>query len=500
MLGAVASPVIRSRLRAMNCRPPGFLIALLSLAFGSTPAVAAQDDRPLEKRVEETLRATGAGTRFGLVVTSDDGREIIAINPDGRFIPASNTKMFTTAAAFTTLADLDKPDETGGASVRLEGKNVILKGGGDARLSSVPDCVADCLATLADAVAANVRMVRDVIGDDSLFPDERWSPGMSWNNIPTRSGTGISALTLDDNELPMTVTPAKPGQPPTVDLISYYAVDNRAVTVAGGDTELNFDRAPNGTILRLTGTIAVGSPPQHLRLGIDDPAYYAAWIFKRMLAARGVRVTGTIHVRHRPLMPADNPAIRGDASPERAQPATPLARLIPPPLIDDLTIVNKLSQNLHAELMLRRIGAQQGTGSIADGLVVVRAMMARAGVPRVDYDLSDGSGMSTYNRVTPRGVAIFLRWIAAQPWGTAWRATLPVSGEGTLAGRFGGSALDHKLFAKTGTLNATSALSGYMIAKSGRALVFSAYANDIPDGARVTEAIDNALLMIAAEN
>lgn len=484
----------------MSHGPSVILIALLSLAFGSTPAVAAQDDRPLEKRVEETLRATGAGTRFGLVVTSDDGREIIAINPDGRFIPASNTKMFTTAAAFTTLADLDKPDETGGASVRLEGKNVILKGGGDARLSSVPDCVADCLATLADAVAANVRMVRDVIGDDSLFPDERWSPGMSWNNIPTRSGTGISALTLDDNELPMTITPAKPGQPPTVDLISYYAVDNRAVTVAGGDTELNFDRAPNGTILRLTGTIAVGSPPQHLRLGIDDPAYYAAWIFKRMLAARGVRVTGTIHVRHRPLMPADNPAIRGDASPERAQPATPLARLIPPPLIDDLTIVNKLSQNLHAELMLRRIGAQQGTGSIADGLVVVRAMMARAGVPRVDYDLSDGSGMSTYNRVTPRGVAIFLRWIAAQPWGTAWRATLPVSGEGTLAGRFGGSALDHKLFAKTGTLNATSALSGYMIAKSGRALVFSAYANDIPDGARVTEAIDNALLMIAAEN
>jgi D-alanyl-D-alanine carboxypeptidase/D-alanyl-D-alanine-endopeptidase (penicillin-binding protein 4) len=166
--------------------------------------------------------------------------------------------------------------------------------------------------------------------------------------------------------------------------------------------------------------------------------------------------------------------------------------------VGDLTIINKASQNLHAELLLRRIGRVAGTGSVADGLAAVDAMLARAGVPRAAYDLSDGSGMSTYNRVSPRGMVTLLRWIAAQPWGPSWRATLPVAGvDGTLRRRFRGTALEGRLFAKTGTLNATHALAGYMLARSGRVLTFAVYANDIPADARVTPTIDAALLQIA---
>ena len=99
-----------------------------------------------------------------------------------------------------------------------------------------------------------------------------------------------------------------------------------------------------------------------------------------------------------------------------------------------------------------------------------------------------------------RGVVIFLRWIAAQPWGAAWRATLPIAGGQGLARRFVGTPLEGRLFAKTGTLNATNALSGYMIARSGRTLTFASYANDVPEGASATEAVDAALAMIAAEN
>ena len=140
----------------------------------------------------------------------------------------------------------------------------------------------------------------------------------------------------------------------------------------------------------------------------------------------------------------------------------------------DLRTINKVSQNLHAELMLRRLGRQSGTGAIADGLNVVRTMLAQAGLRRTDYDFSDGSGMSTYNRVTPRGVVTLLRWAAGQPWGAAWRATFPIAGvDGTLARRFRGTALEGRLFAKTGSLNATNALSGYLLARSGRTLTFS---------------------------
>jgi serine-type D-Ala-D-Ala carboxypeptidase/endopeptidase (penicillin-binding protein 4) len=486
-----------------------FRAAVLVLAIGPLSPTAAQErpqQQTLQQSVESRLREAGPGTRFGLVVITEDGRELVAIAPDARFIPASNTKMFVTAAAFATLPGLGEPDPAGGAAVRLEmaGRtvpDVVLEGHGDARLSSAPGCVADCLATLADAVVARTRLVRDVVGDDSYYPDQRWSPGMSWNNIPTRSGTAVSALTLDDNELHVRVSPTSPGRPPTLDLLPYYSVDNRAVTIAAGATSLNFDRLPGSNVLRLTGTIAMGAEPELLRLGIDDPAHYAAWRFRALLEARGVRVTGAIAVRHRPPGPADDPTTRNGAPPARPPRQEALARLAPPPLAEDLMLINKMSQNLHAELMLRRLGRRNGTGSIADGLAVVRAMLDRAGLRRAEYDFSDGSGMSTYNRVAPRGVVGFLRWADAQPWGAAWRATLPVGGvDGTLARRFRGTALESRLFAKTGGLNATAALSGYMIARSGRTLLFSLYANDIPDGASATAAMDAALVLIAEQN
>lgn len=157
--------------------------------------------------MEAELARAATGTRFGLVVADDQGRAIVAINPDQRFIPASVTKIVTTAAAWATLTDLTLPDRSGGAAVRIVGRDVILTGHGDARLSSAPDCVANCLAQLADAIAARTRRVDRVIGDATRFPDERWSAGMSWNNIPTRSGTAIAALSLDDNELVLRVTP-----------------------------------------------------------------------------------------------------------------------------------------------------------------------------------------------------------------------------------------------------------------------------------------------------
>ena len=454
----------------------------------------------LQERIAAQLAAAVPGARFGLAVADADGRELVALLPDQRFIPASNTKIFTTATAFATLPNLGAPDADGGAAVRLEGADVVLEGHGDARLSSAADCAVDCLATLADAVAAKAGHVRDVVGDDSLYPDERWSPGMSWNNMPMRSGTAASALTLDDNEVELTVTPGAAGAAPAVALPPYYEVDNRAVTVAGGTTALDFDRAPGGMTVRLWGTIAAGVAAERLRLGVEDSAHYAAWVFRRMLVARGVRVTGGILVRHRPLTPADDPAQRAGAPPARP-PATPaLARLTPPPLADDVLIINKTSQNLHAQLLLRRVGMAAGTGSLADGLAAERAMLVRAGVPRTAYDFADGSGMSSYNRVSPRGAVAFLNWVRRQPWGATWRATLPVGGEGMLARRYRGTALAGRIWAKTGTLNATSALAGYLQAESGRVLTFAAYANDVPEDAGAAAAIDRALLAIAAEN
>ncbi|HNJ48843.1 MAG TPA: D-alanyl-D-alanine carboxypeptidase, partial [Novosphingobium sp.] len=217
---------------------------------------------------------------------------------------------------------------------------------------------------------------------------------------------------------------------------------------------------------------------------------------------------GELLVRHRPVVEGGSaPAL----SPAKTQ---TFAVLVPaPPLEEEAAIINKPSQNLHAEVLLRRLGIALASrdifdaprsaqfGSLEAGLAAERAVFDTAGIPRAGYDFSDGSGMSTYNRVSPRAAVALLRWAGGRPWGAAWRASLPIGGtDGTLARRFKGTALEGKLWAKTGTLNATNALSGYFVAASGRGFTFSIFANDVPDGTSALAAMDAALILIAAGN
>lgn len=483
------------------------LAAALALSFSSV-ATRAQTatspvPAPLLATVEQKLAEGPAGSRFGVLVTTLDGEVLVSIAPDQRFIPASNTKMFTTAIAYAELPSLQSNAK--GTGVRLEtgadGKvDVVLHGRGDAMLSSADDCKTDCLQTLADAVAAKTRHVGNIVGDDSWFPDERWSPGMSWNNIPSRYGTGISALTLDDNELMVKLAPGAIGAAPGIQTSGYYEIENRVITVAGKEEAIEAGRMPNSRTLRLTGTVGADVAPMALRYGIDDPAHYTAWRFRELLRARGVRVDGDIAVRHRPLTAADDPENRKGAPATRAPEPAMLAELPAPSLAENMVRINKESQNLHSELMLRRVARHAGSGSIADGQAVMQRVMTGAGVSEAGYHFADGSGMSSYNRLSPRAAIGLLGWIARQPWGAAWRETLPVAGrDGTLQNRFKGTVLEGKLFAKTGSLNASRALSGYLVTRSGATLIFSALANDMPEDTdgEATAAVDRALVAIA---
>ncbi|HEV7312562.1 D-alanyl-D-alanine carboxypeptidase/D-alanyl-D-alanine endopeptidase [Sphingopyxis sp.] len=475
----------------------------LSLSLASAHARTAPAPVPLQTLVEQKLAEAPPGSRFGMLVTTLDGEILVSIAPDQRFIPASNTKMFTTAIAYAELPLLQQTAK--GAGVRLEAAgngatDVVLHGRGDAVLSSADDCKSDCLQTLADAVAAKTRHVRNIVGDDSWFPDERWSPGMSWNNIQSRYGTGVSALTLDDNELVLKLAPGAVGAAPAIQAPGYYAIENRIVTVAGKEEAIEADRMPNSRILRLTGTVGADVAPMTLRYGIDDPAHYAAWRMRELLRARGVTVDGEPMVRHRPLTAADDPENRKGAAPTLPAEPAMLAELPAPSLADNMVRINKESQNLHTELMLRRVARHAGSGSIADGQAVMHRVMTEAGLPRTSYDFSDGSGMSSYNRISPRAAVGLLGWITRQSWNMAWRATLPIAGhDGTLQNRFKGTILEGKLFAKTGSLNASRALSGYLTTRSGKTLIFSALANDMPDddAAQATAAVDRALVAIA---
>jgi D-alanyl-D-alanine carboxypeptidase/D-alanyl-D-alanine-endopeptidase (penicillin-binding protein 4) len=180
-----------------------------------------------------------------------------------------------------------------------------------------------------------------------------------------------------------------------------------------------------------------------------------------------------------------------------------IATHVSPPLSQDITVTNKVSQNLHAELYLRMLGRLEGDdGSIAQGARVVRQFLINAGIPPDDFLFYDGSGLSPHDLITPEAATTLLTWAARQPWGDLYRSTLPIGGtDGTLAERFTDPALKGRVFAKTGTLSEVNALSGYLIAASGKVLAFSILCNNRePSGDAPRKAMDKIVGMIAAAN
>ena len=454
------------------------------------------------------------GVRWGLVVTDMDGNELIALKPDDRFTPASNVKIITTMAAYENLDALIATQAWSGTQVLIEHDlanehpSLILQGGGDAMLQDHAECEQSCLADLADQVAAlGFAEFSGVIGDDTVFPFERWGPGWSLEDIQFSYGTAVSALSVNDNLVGIDIAPAS-NRGALAEITwqagdAYLTVQNELVTVAADvPTDFGIERQPGTKTVRIYGTLAEDAAPIQFNLAVDSPAEYAALRFKRLLEARGMKV-GTIGTRHRPLDLADLPP---DPELEIARPvmaadtASPSAGLPATPITETLHRISKESQNLHAEILLRRLGHIHGTGSRAHGVRLLETFLSDAGLPEQAYALHGGSGMSTYNRVTPRGMVQLLTFASQQDWFEDWLADQPIGGvDGTLERRFIGTPLEGKVFAKTGTLRGVNALSGVMIAHSGQQLLFSIFANDRPATSRSAIAeMDAALVEIAA--
>lgn len=460
------------------------------------------------------------GIRWGLAVSDLSGRRLISLKADDRFTPASNAKIATSMAGFKWLDQLEVQERAPGLRVFSEDQsgadtlNLVLVGGGDAQIGDGSDCEAYCLAELADQiVAAGVDEVGDIIGDDQLFPDERWGPGWSQEDLKHSYGTAVSALSVNDNQLWLTVSSGDElGQPARLswrDGDDLYTLVNETITVAADQPrQIVWERLPGASTVRVFGEMPINGASRTFRLGVDDPALFAAKRLKRLLIEQGVQVNGDVLVRHRPLQLSDYPDDTVQDDPVEAPlppPALrydgrPIAQLPANSLAESLDRISRQSQNLHAEILLRRLGLIRGSGSRAHGLELVDDLWEAAGVTDTGYAAYDGSGMSIYHRMSPAGMVKLLIYASREPWFEDWKATLPVGGvDGTLARSFKDTSLEGKIFAKTGTLNGVNALSGYMVANSGRELVFSIVANDRPSLTRSAVAERNAALLAIAE-
>jgi D-alanyl-D-alanine carboxypeptidase/D-alanyl-D-alanine-endopeptidase (penicillin-binding protein 4) len=515
-------------------------VGLLLVAPGWAPVTGQRHTHhrapaapPLAMQVNRLLADPElARAHWGVSVTTLDGHQLFALNDGQLFEPASNAKMFTTAAAaallplsqtYTTNVVAEGPVDSGGT---LHGSLAML-GVGDPNMSGrvLPynaktersNAPLAALESMADQVAASgVKTIAgDVIGDDTWFPAERYGAGWSWDDLEWLYGAPVSALTVNDNAVFLNADPgADAGAPvtPTWDPpVPYYTIENSLTTAArGAESAYGIDRAPGSRVVRVFGTIAAGGGGLHAGLAIEDPAEFAAHAFLGMLRQRGIAVTGTAKGRHRE--PVDTAALRKEQeepltlTPSTLQTVTTapagkrvLASHVSPPLLEDLVVTNKTSQNLHAELALRTLGKLLARdGSLPQGTRVVRQFLITAGVDARDFFFFDGSGLSNQDLITPRAATTLLAYAARQPWGAQWRSTLPVAGvDGSLAGRFTNSPVKEKLAAKTGTLGEVRGLSGYLTAASGRTVAVSILINDHqPDSKAEAKAMDQLVEMI----
>ena len=490
---------------------------ICSSLIGLTILVLAGCANTLQRDVEATLfNPDHTGNRWGLVVADISGEELIALKPDDRFTPASNTKVFTTMAAYHHLEALQSPANNPGTQIFVEQMpdgappRLVLRGGGAATLQDTPDCELTCLSALADKVASwGLSEVSAVVGDDTLFPFERYGPGWSQEDLTFYYGTAISALSVNDNLVWIDVAPGDvPGDLASVSWRAsdeYFALDNQLRTAPEeSEWAMRIERLPGQRIVRFYGEIPAGAAQRSYRLAVDNPADYAAWRFKNLLEARGVSVGG-VETRHRPLALSDEAPDPEEtfltaALISRAEASDAAATLPSGSLQESLKRISKDSQNLHADITLRRLGLLNGTGSRDYGVAELKAFLTEAGLSELGYAVHGGSGMSIYNRISPRSMVQLLAFAAQQPWFDAWLADQPIGGvDGSLKRRFVGTPLEGKIFAKTGTLNGANALSGVMIAESGRQLLFSIVANDRPTGARSAIAEMDAALVAIAE-
>lgn len=495
-------------------------VHLLVLLLFAQAALAApkkpkrHESRSLSARIEKILTQPDVARGFwGIeVVSLSSGKTLYTLNADKLFTPASNTKLFTTAAVLALIG----PDykfrttvETAGALDkygRLSG-DVVLVGRGDPNLSgrTLPynlhtertDSPVKVLESLADQIVRKgVKFVDgDVVGDDSYFAFERYGEGWAQDDMSREWGAPVSALTVNDNVIFLSVMPGdRPGDRAFIDITpfpDYYRLDNRTMTMptGTGPRSISVGREPGSNVLTLWGNIPVDDAGFHESLAIEDPADFTARLFRDMLEKRGVTVYGRARAKHLELanlstftVTATAQAGGGDIprNPPMSIPPLVLAWFQSQPLVMDLRVINKVSQNLHAELMLRLLGRERGTaGTIEAGSEVVRGFLSLADVRSDEYVFYDGSGLSRQNLVTPHAIVKLLLYTAQQPWGAQFADTLPLAGvDGTLAQRFRNTNCQGRVQGKTGSLGHVNVLSGFATTLKGERIAFSIMANN----------------------
>lgn len=474
---------------------------------GARPAPAmpaAEDAAALRTDLAEIITRPGwTGDRWSVMVTSlDRGDTLFAHGAAESLAPASNMKLFTTAAALYYLG----PDfrfntflmSTGPIRDGVLDGDLVVYGTGDPTFSSRFGDRLDVWRAFADTlVTLGVREVRgDIVGDGSYFEGSGAGEGWQQSYMNASYAATAGALSFSENIALLEIAPGEEaGWRPTVRLVpggEGIAIVNEATTVASGTTRITAARVAYDGPIRVTGQIARGARPVQRSVPVSDPERFSAAMLREMLNRQGITVTGTVRsARAASESPVTSRSVFAPAF-DSQSPVHVLAVHTSPPLLEVLGIINRQSHNLMAEQVLRTVGrVAVGTGSVEGGARAVRHMMETEGYATDGIEIYDGSGLSVLNRSSAGGIVALLEMMAGSAMWETYHATLPAAGEVGLR-RMQQTGAAGNLRAKTGTINNVSALSGYVTASNGERLAFSIISNEVPStwmAKRVEDAI-----------
>lgn len=480
-----------------------------------TPATAApQTLEDLRARIRDVLaRPEFVASRVAVKVASlDTGRVLFEQDARKWMQPASNMKLYTVAAALdrltpdyrfiTSVYAPARPDAAG--TVRGD---LVIYGRGDPSFAvrfnpeGNTDYAFALDALAADIHAAGVRRVEgDLVGDESYFNGAPIPPGWEWDDLQWYYGAEVSALTVNDNSVDLSVKPgASVGSParitlgPSTPLVTI--IDRTTTSERGTSRDLSVNRALGQNTIEIRGRLPIDDRGYTASLAVSRPSLLFATMLRAALERRGVVFTGQTRTV--------------DAS-GRAEKPLPVSSLVEiaarksPPLSVIAAQVLKPSQNLYAELLLRTLGKLSGStdpklSSEDAGEKVVQNFLMQAGIDPTGLVMNDGSGLSRSDLVTADTTLQLLVYMNRHRFGSEFRLALPVAGvDGTLRNRMKGTPAQGNVRAKTGTLGTATSLSGYVFSASGERLAFSLMINNPPRDANPRTDFTDAVAVLLA--
>ena len=486
---------------------PALLAALALPAAGQTPPVDRPEagfDAPASPAAIAALLdpfLRGKRGSIGIAVYSVDRSAPLYLRAaDQSLLPASNMKLYTTAAAldrlgpdfqYTTSLYADGPVLPGGI---LDG-NLILVGRGDPALSG--RFFGDSATYVFDRFAQELRRagVRRItgrlIGDASYFDDQFVAPGWEPGNLLWWYGARSNALSFNDNVVTMEIRPGDVVGDPV--RVSFYPhadglrVANRAATSSRrGGRSIGIARRPDLNGYEIWGRVPLSGAPVRYVVAVEDPAAFTLSVMRDRLERMGISVTGQ-----------DQVVYDRDLLPNRSRRL--VASHVSPRLVDLVRVVNKRSQNFFADQILKTLGAvADGEGSFNEGADVVRELLRGLGVSSHSVVVRDGSGLSRSNIVTARATAELLVGMRSHPLFDDYYDSLLIAGLDGDPRRLRSAAARGNVHTKTGTLRGVSALSGYATTRDGELVAFSVITNGMPGGKAASIALEDAVAQALA--